>query len=303
VRLSIEAGSAELDKAVAERVFPAIVHLIRNAIDHAIEPVEERARLGKPAEGVLVVSCFEHSNTELELRVSDDGCGLDAARIAARAGRSVPRTARELLELITLPGFSTVEHPTSSSGRGMGMDIVKRIAVDTLGGTLTLSTTPQVGTTFTLRIPLSISILDAFTFMCGEQAFVVPVSMVDEILELDRVPVFNVPAPNGGAVPLQLLERRGQTMPLFPLAGVFGMKGTPHANHALVVRRDTEPFAFGVDRMLGQQEIVVRPLEDPLVKVAGIAGATDLGDGQPTLVIDLLGLIGLASGGVQRATA
>jgi two-component system, chemotaxis family, sensor kinase CheA len=301
VRLQVDAGSAELDKAVAERVFPAIVHLVRNAIDHAIEPPADRRALGKPEQGLVSVVCFQHSNSELELRVSDDGRGLDRAAIAARAGHAVPRNDKELLELITLPGFSTVDHATSSSGRGMGMDIVQRIAVNTLGGSLTLQTTPKLGSVFTLRIPLSISIVDAFAFACGSQAFVAPVSMVDEIIEVDPASVVTPPAPGSTAM-LQLVERRGRSLPLVSIASLFAISSLPTSHpKALVVRHAEEPFAFVVDRMLGQQEVVVRPIEDPLVKVVGVAGSTDLGDGKPTLVLDLLGLVNIASRAAHRA--
>ena len=296
VQLEIEAGSAELDKAVAERIFPAIVHLIRNAIDHAIELPAERVALGKPESGRITVACFEHSNTELELRVSDDGRGIDGERVARKAGRAAPRTQQELLELITLPGFSTVDHATENSGRGMGMDIVQRIAVGALGGSLTLETEPGRGTTFTLRIPLSLSIVDSFSFACAGQTFVVPVSMVEEIIDLTGAPIVAPPAPTSNSKNIKLIERRGQAVPLLPLAQLFALGGDPAtASKALIVRRAGEPFAFAIDRMFGQQEIVVRPLEDPLVKVIGVSGATDLGDGRPTLVLDLLGLIGASS--------
>jgi two-component system, chemotaxis family, sensor kinase CheA len=303
VRLQIEAGDAELDKSVAERVFPAIVHLVRNAIDHAIEPPEERRQRGKPEQGLVAVSCFQHSSSQLELRVEDDGRGLDATAIAARAGREVPKNGQELLQLITLPGFSTVERATSSSGRGMGMDIVKRIAVDTLGGSLSLRTEPHRGSTFTLRIPLSISIIEAFAFACGEQSFVVPVSTVDEIIEVDPARTHGAPAP-GGKATLKLIERRGRGIPLVSLASLFDMAASAAPlQKALVVHQEDEPIAFAIDRMLGQQEVVVRPIEDPLVRVVGVTGSTDLGDGKPTLVLDLVGLIGVAARSTRGAAA
>ncbi|HEY6726241.1 MAG TPA: chemotaxis protein CheW [Polyangiaceae bacterium] len=304
VQLELEAGSAELDKAVAERVFPAIVHLVRNAVDHAIEPALERAALGKPERGCITVACFEHSNSELELRVRDDGRGIDAARVARRAGRAAPRTQRELLEILTLPGFSTVDQATSTSGRGMGMDIVQRIAVGALGGSLTLETEAGAGTTFTLRIPLSLSIVDSFSFACAGQTFVVPVSMVEEIIDLSTAPIVAPPAPASQAKQVKLIERRGQAIPLLPLAGLFALDDEQAgASKALIVRRAGEPFAFAIDRMFGQQEVVVRPLEDPLVKVTGVSGATDLGDGRPTLVLDLLGLAQASSQSASAVSA
>lgn len=293
VELRIDAGRAELDKAVAERIFPAVVHLVRNAVDHAIEPPEPRLRLGKPAQGIITVACFEHSDTQLELSVSDDGRGIDAAALAARAQRPVPQTPRELLELVTLPGLSTRDRVTSESGRGIGMEIVKRIAVDELGGQLAMTSTPDVGTTFTLRVPLSISILDSFALECNAQRFVVPVAAIEEIVEIEPQRVSRTPTPRRARFETRLLERRGELMPLVTLSELFDLglaQPTAFPPKALIVRRQGEPVAFAVDRMLGQQEVVVRPIDDPLVKVEGVAGTTDLGSGKPTLVIDLSAL-------------
>ncbi|MFL5360059.1 MAG: chemotaxis protein CheA [Myxococcales bacterium] len=296
-RVEIEGGGgAELDKSVADRIFPALVHLVRNAVDHAIEPPDERARLGKPEEAVIRVSCLERSNQKLELTVTDDGRGVDATRLARKAGREVPSSDAALLDLLTIRGLSSRDEATTTSGRGMGMDIVKRI-VDQLGGELLLKTQPGSGSTFTLRVPLSITIVDAFSFACGKQPFVVPVATIEEIVEVD--PGRLVRAPGGRDV--RLLQRRGETVPLLALESVLHMeRGTEPRRKALIVRRNAEPYGFEVDRMLGQQEVVVRPLEDPLVHVPGVTGSTDLGDGLPTLVLDLLSLTG--SLGESRAS-
>jgi two-component system chemotaxis sensor kinase CheA len=330
----VDAGQGELDKTVADRIFPALVHLVRNAVDHAIETMAERKLLGKPEVGTVTVSCRAHSDTQLDLSVSDDGRGIDGRTLARKAQRVVPRDNGELLDLITLPGLSSREQITESSGRGMGMDIVKRIA-DTLGGELTVETEPNVGTTFRLRVPLSISILDAFSFACGTQTFVIPVSMVEEIVELQQADVFTAPAlderevarderastrirsrvgarlhgdsrarSDGARVSdkglVKLLKRRGATMPLFSLSELFQIEeGEAPSDRglasAIVVKRQDQRFAFAVQRMLGQQEVVIRPLEDPLVKVGFVSGTTDLGDGQPTLVLDLARLSQIAS--------
>jgi len=290
VELRIDATHAELDKAVAERVFPALLHLVRNAIDHAIEPSDERVRLGKPPAGVVTVRCFERAGNQLELSVSDDGSGIDALRVARKAGVPPPEDERALLALITRPGLSTREAANERSGRGMGMDIVKRVAVGLLGGELSMRTELGVGTTFTLRLPTSISILDTFKFRCGSQSFVVPLAMVEEVVELERSKVFSAPSPGGSARSAQLLRRKGENIPLFELASFFALTPGEGLRSALVVSREGERFAFTVDHMLGQQEVVVKPLEDPLVKVPGVTGSTDLGDGLPTLVLDLWAL-------------
>jgi two-component system chemotaxis sensor kinase CheA len=292
VRLELHGGGAELDKAVAERLFPAIVHLIRNAVDHAIETPDERRRRGKPEEGLLRVACSARSNTRLELSVTDDGRGIAREAVARKAGREVPRSDAALLDLLCLPGLSTRDVPTTTSGRGMGMDIVKRIAVDQLGGELIMRTELGVGTTFTLRVPLTLSIVDAFSFECGAQRFVVPVAMVEEIVELDPAQMLRGPLnPRSIDRGIAMIQRRGEAIPFLALASLFRIgDGAAQARKALVVRRGGEALAFGVDRMLGQQEVVVRPLEDALVRTPGIAGATDLGDGKPTLVLDLVAL-------------
>jgi two-component system, chemotaxis family, sensor kinase CheA len=303
VRLELGAGNAELDKGVAERLFPAIVHLVRNAVDHAIEAPAARTLAGKPAEGTLRIQCVAHSNTRLELTVSDDGSGVDRASVARRAGRDLATDAA-LLEALCRAGLSTRDQATTTSGRGMGMDIVKRIVVDQLGGELAMKTTAGVGTTFTLRVPLTISIVDAFTIERHKQRFVVPVSMVEEIFEIEAAAVRFGPSrggPEGSRA--GIVERRGEAVPLVDLAWSLRLAQVGvQPRQAMLVRRGGEPTAFGLDRVIGQQEAVVRPLIDPLVQAPGIAGATDLGDGKPTLVLDLVALGGtLAARDGERA--
>ena len=290
VRLEIEAQDAELDKAVGDRIFPAIVHLIRNAIDHAIEPPDERERVGKPREGVIRIFCNTRASNQLELTLSDDGRGIDAAAVARRAGREVPTTDAALLELLCTPGFSTLDQATTTSGRGLGMDIVKRIVTTDLRGELTLHTTPGQGTTFALRLPLTLTIVDVFLVQCGSEVFVVPVSAVEEIIEVEPARKLRGPIP-GAARGACLYERRDEALTLVELGAILRLPRTPSTEmQGLVVRRTSQAFIFEIDRVLGQQEVVVRPIEDPLAQAPGVAGATDLGDGRPILVLDLIGL-------------
>ena len=173
----------------------------------------------------------------------------------------------------------------------MGMEIVKRTVVDELGGELEVSSELGTGTTFTLRVPLTISIVDAFSFECGEQRFVVPVAMVDEIIEVDSSGLVHVPANDDGSPPIDIISRRGVAVPMIRLAQVFRLQSSAkHSSKAIIVRRAGAPIAFAVDRMLGQQEVVIRPVNDVLVRAPGVSGATDLGDGRPTLVLDLVAL-------------
>jgi two-component system chemotaxis sensor kinase CheA len=292
VRLTIDAGQAELDKAVADRLFPAVVHLLRNAVDHAIEPPAERRALGKDEDGHVHVTCLDQAGSQLELVVADDGRGIDRQRVASRVNAAVPETDAELLDLIARPGLSTLDAATHTSGRGLGIDIVRQIAVGELGGELRMSTTAGRGTTFTLRVPVSITIMDAFALECGGQTFVIPVSAVDALTELSPEVVTETPEASRRASRVRLLRHRGATIPLFALSSLLGIAAKSGGrSKAVIVRRQADVFAFEVDRMLGKQEVVVRPVKDPLVEVDGISGSTDLGDGRPTLVLDLLGLL------------
>jgi two-component system chemotaxis sensor kinase CheA len=284
VRLVLDVRDAELDKAVADRLLPALIHLVRNAVDHAIEPPEVRVAHGKPAFGTIRVSCAELASKYLELAISDDGQGIDRAKVAHKAGRDVADDPA-LLDVLTTPGFSTRDAVSQTSGRGVGMDIVRRVAVQELGGELNLTTSLGVGTTFTLRVPLTIAIVEVFTFECAHRPFVVPVATIEEIFEIgdERIE----PPAKQSASRITLVSRRGRAIPLISLGEALAIDDGAPAKKAMVIRHDGGLIAFAVDRMLGRQEVVVRPVDDPLVRAVGIAGATDLGDGRPTLMLDL----------------
>lgn len=284
VALVVDGGAAELDKTVAERIFPAIVHLLRNAVDHGIETPEERRRAGKPERATITIACVARSNRDVEIVLTDDGRGVDASAVAARAGTAVPEDAAALLDLLCRPGLSTRDQADTTSGRGMGMDIVKK-TVEGLGGELTLDNVPGRGATFRMRLPLTIAIVDAFSVRSGRDRFVVPVPTVEEIVDLSETPLVKGPG-------FDLISRRGASMPVLDLRAALGLAASEErVAQALVVRRRrNDCVAFAVDRVVGQQETVIRPLADELVRTPGIAGATDLGDGRATLVLDLVGL-------------
>ena len=287
VNLTTRVGSAEVDKSVADRIFPAIVHLVRNAVDHAIESKDERNKTGKPETGELAVICEESSGTTLTLILRDDGRGISRENVARKAGRQLAQSNDELLQQITLPGLSTREDVTHTSGRGMGMDIVKR-TVDLLGGRLSLSTTEGQGTEFKLQIPVSITIVDVLSFKSAGQVFAVPIAMVDEIIEIESGAIVRAPAVKSGMTQPSLIQRRGEAIPYMTLSSVLSGTASAPSSVALIINQGPGgTVAYGVDQMLGQQEAVVRPLDDILVRSVGMGGATDLGDGQPTLVLDL----------------
>ncbi|MEO8843465.1 MAG: chemotaxis protein CheW [Kofleriaceae bacterium] len=284
VRFELDVRDAELDKAVADRLLPAMIHLVRNAVDHAIEPPDARVAAGKPRMGTVRIACSELASKQLELTVSDDGRGIDREAVALRAKHEVADD-QMLLDTLTTPGFSTRDAVTQTSGRGVGMDIVNRIAVQELGGELMLATTLGAGTTFTLKVPLTIAIVEVFSFECASRAFVVPVAAIEEIFELDGSAV--TPPAKRADRQVTLVHRRGHALPVISLGRALAIDDGSLAKKAMVIRHNGELIAFAIDRMIGRQEVVVRPVDDPLVRAIGIAGATDLGDGRPTLVLDL----------------
>ncbi|MEJ7596941.1 MAG: chemotaxis protein CheW [Kofleriaceae bacterium] len=284
VRIEIHAGTAELDKSVADRLLPALVHIIRNAVDHAIEPADERGRQDKPPIGWIRVSCREIAGNQIELVISDDGRGIDREAVARKAKRAIESDV-DLLDVLTQPGFSTRDAATRTSGRGLGMDIVRRVIAGDLGGELSMTTSRGVGTVFTMRIPVTIAVLDVFSFECSDQSFVVPVSSIEEIFELELADL--VVPPTTTTATFTLIERRGRAIPVVSLGRILAIGDGMTARKALLIRRQGEEIAFTVDRMVGRQEVVIRPIDDPLVRIPGITGATDLGDGRPTLVLDL----------------
>jgi two-component system chemotaxis sensor kinase CheA len=294
VRLTVVGGGAELDKTVAERIFPALVHLLRNAVDHGIETPAERRHAGKDEHATITVTASTRNNRQIEIHVEDDGRGVDRARVAAKAGKEILADDANLLDLLCRPGLSTRDEVNTTSGRGVGMEIVRKVVVDGLGGELELETVAGAGTTFIIRVPVTIAIVDSFTLRCGSERFVVPVPVVEEIVELDATAI--VRGPGGEGVEGRFFARRGEMVALLDLTRILGFADAQTENNfagrqALVVRRGREePVAFAIDRVLGQQETVIRPLVDPLVAVAGVSGSTDLGDGRATLVLDLLAL-------------
>jgi two-component system chemotaxis sensor kinase CheA len=291
VQLLVDGAGAELDKTVAERIFPALVHLLRNAVDHGIETPSVRRSTGKPEVATISVVSSVRNNRQLEIRIEDDGAGVDRARVAAKLGREVPEDDAALLEMLCRPGFSTREEADLTSGRGVGMDVVRKVVVDGLGGELVLETTAGRGTAFTMRVPLTIAIVDSFMLRCAGERFVVPVPAVEEIVEIDPTKIVN--GPRVGGATGRFFPRRGEPVALIELARALGLQQASAnvGGQALVVRRGREaPLAFAVDRVVAQQETVIRPLLDPLVSVVGVSGSTDLGDGRATLVLDLLAI-------------
>lgn len=288
VQLAIEGQDTEIDKFVVERLMDPILHLVRNAVSHGIEPAAVRVAAGKPADGRVTLSAASVGDLVV-LEVADDGGGVDEARVLARAqqaGIPVPPGALDgaaLLSILCTPGFSTRDAADRASGRGVGMAVVET-AVQELGGRMSLDTVPGHGTRFTLEVPVTLSITDAILARVGTQTFAVPQAAVHEVIEVAHGDLRRVER-------LEIAPYRNGALPILRLGHVFGLTTSPgRALHVFVIGRGLSAVGLAVDRILGQREVVVRPLTDGLVKVSGVSGATDLGDGRAVLILDPLRL-------------
>lgn len=291
VRLEIEGQATEIDKYLTERLMDPLLHLVRNAISHGIETPAERTAQGKPPEAIIRLRASNVGDTVV-IRVADDGRGIDRLRVASRAreagleGGVDVSDNRALLDLICAPGFSTRLEADRGSGRGVGMAVVKK-AVQELGGTLALETTAGAGTTFVMTLPLTLAITDALLASVGDHLFAIPQASVQELIEVDGATVRQLE--NN-----EIMPYRTGVLPLVRLSTLFAIDSPPRAaQHAFVVGTGLGSVGLVVDRIVGQREVVVRALTDPLIRVEGISGATELGDGHAVLILDVPALLAL----------
>ncbi|MBI4516364.1 MAG: chemotaxis protein CheA [Deltaproteobacteria bacterium] len=295
VALVVHGEDTELDKSVIEKVADPLLHLIRNAIDHGIEPPAERQRRGKPAQGTLTLHAYQQGG-QIYVEVADDGRGLDRERIrrtAEAAGLVRPGEAlspEEIDQLIFRPGFSTAESVTAVSGRGVGMDVVKRNIME-LGGTINITTEPGAGTRFQLTLPLTLAMLDGQLLQVGAQTYVIPLVNVFESLRPAPADVTNVVGSG------EMLRLRGQMIPMLRLHALFGLapgSTDPSRGILVVARNGSTRVALLADHLLEQRQVVIKSLETNFRRVPGIGSATILGDGRVALILDVLGLMDLA---------
>ena len=297
VELQISGQDTEIDKYLVERMMDPVLHLVRNAVSHGIESVEERRAAGKPEQGRLTLSAIGVGDV-VTLEIADDGRGIDVEAVRKRArAMGVPVAdeleASQILDLLCLPGFSTRAAADRASGRGVGMEVVQR-AVRELGGSMTLDSAPGEGTRFFIELPLTLAITDAIIATVGGQQFALPQSSVREVVEIERDSVRRLE--NNEIVPY-----RGGVLPIVRLSSLFGLTPRPgRALHVFVVGTGLAAVGLAVDRIHTQREIVVRPITDPLIKVDGVTGATDLGDGKVVLILDAM-RVARAAGGVKGA--
>ncbi|MFD0738964.1 chemotaxis protein CheA [Lysobacter koreensis] len=294
VNLRTSGEATELDKGVIEKIVDPLVHLVRNAIDHGLETPAERRAAGKDEAGTVTLTAA-HQGATIVIEIADDGRGLDRERIlrkAAERGIAMPDTPTDaqVWELVFAPGFSTADALTDLSGRGVGMDVVKK-NIAALGGQVEIRSRTGHGTTVSIRLPLTLAIVDGMSVAVGDEVFIVPLSMVVESLLPAAADVRTI------AGDTRVLRVRDDYLPLLNLAEQYGLPAAtrvagvePPTPIAVVVESDGRRLALEVDELLGQQQVVVKNLESNYRRVAGVSGATILGDGRVALIVDAAGL-------------
>ena len=291
VLLTIDGADVEIDREMIEAIRDPLLHIVRNAIDHGIEPADERIRAGKPANGRLLVSA-QQSGNQVSITVSDDGRGIDTALLMQKAiaaelvtpAKAATMAPEAIAALIFSPGLSTAAAVSDISGRGVGMDIV-RANIERLGGAITLDNRPGSGLAITLRAPLTLSIMNALLVEAGGQTFAVPRAAIRELVSMVSGAVRVEPLGGGHVAVL-----RGQMLPVVSLGAVLGLTGTEPNLLAIVEIPGVRRFALSVDRVSDYEEVVVRPAAPQLAAIGAFAGQTLPDNGVPMLVIDVAGV-------------
>jgi two-component system chemotaxis sensor kinase CheA len=292
INLVIEGEDTELDKSVIEDLLDPIMHSVRNSIDHGIESAEERSAAGKPEEGTVLLKAANEGNM-IVIEIGDDGKGIDVEAVKAKAverGLISPNkllTDIEAFNLIFEPGFSTAKQVTSISGRGVGLDVVRR-QIDSLNGTVTVTSEQGKGTKFTIKLPLTLAIIQGLLVRVGQEIYSIPITSVieslrikpEEIRKIDNYEVFNI---------------RSDVISLLRLNRLFGIKTEESQNYHFIVIVGTaeKKMGFMVDSLIGEEDVVIKPLRDQFTNSPGIAGASILGDGSVSLIIDVSQLLEL----------
>ncbi|NIK09972.1 two-component system chemotaxis sensor kinase CheA [Xanthomonas arboricola] len=284
IALVVAGEDTELDKSVVEKIGDPLTHLVRNAMDHGIEPAEVRVARGKPARGTVGLNAY-HDSGSIVIQITDDGGGLNRDRILAKAlergliepGRQL--SDREVFAMIFEPGFSTAEKVTNLSGRGVGMDVVKR-NITALRGTVEIDSTAGLGTTISVRLPLTLAIINGFQVGVGKSVFVVPLDVVEECVEF---------TPDYSS---DYIDLRGSVLPYVRLRALFALGGkTPARESIVVIRQGTQRFGLVVDTLLGEWQTVIKPLSRVFAQVKGISGSSILGSGDVALILDVPSLL------------
>jgi two-component system chemotaxis sensor kinase CheA len=303
VRLVTEGEGTEVDKTVIERLTDPLTHMIRNAIDHGLESPEKRAAAGKPAEGVVKLAAF-HRSGRIVIEVSDDGGGINRERvkgIAVEKGLISPEAQlsdEEIDNLIFMPGFSTASEISDISGRGVGMDVVRR-SIQALGGRITIASTPGKGSTFTMSLPLTLAVLDGMVVSAHGQTLVAPITAIVETLQPKAEEVHSL----GGHA--RVISIRGGFVPLIDVGMALGYRRDPlPATQGVALLIEGEGGARAallVDAIQGQRQVVIKSLEANYRQVPGVAAATILGDGRVALILDIDTIVAVSRGEMRKA--
>ena len=284
--LVLAGEDTEVDKTIVEELADPLIHMIRNSMDHGLESPEERLAAGKQPDGTIRVSA-EHRGSRILICVTDDGRGINREKLVAKAksrgllAADAEPTAEEADNLIFHPGLSTAQAVTDVSGRGVGMDVVRR-NVEGMGGRITVESTPGRGCRFTLGLPLTLAVLDGMIVRAGTERFVFPLSSIVETMQLEPGAVEPLP---GGR---NILQLRGEIAPLLKLRDLLGIRAIGEEPIVVIVETETVPrLAIAVDEIIGQQQVVVKNLESSFRRVEGVSAATILGDGLVALILDV----------------
>jgi Chemotaxis protein histidine kinase and related kinases len=293
VKLNIFGAETEVDRTIIDEIGEPLIHLIRNAIDHGIETPQERIALGKPSAGLVELKAY-HDGDSVVIEVSDDGRGIDIDKVLKRAieqklvSREEAETLsqQEILQFIFEAGFSTAEKVTDISGRGVGMDVVKT-KIESIGGVVDIDSRPNLGTRFIIRLPLTLSIIQALLVSVGQEVYAIPIGSIKEIIEIPAKSIKLVRQK-------EFIDYRGLLIPFLRLAKVLECPREVKADDvvtAVIVKKGERLAALSVDELIGQQEIVIKPLGKALSKIKIVSGATILGDGRVVLILDVNHLI------------
>jgi two-component system chemotaxis sensor kinase CheA len=297
VRLEVRGEETELDKMIIEEISDPLIHLIRNAVDHGIEPAAERQATGKSPEGHLLLEAYHESN-HIVIEISDDGRGVNPAKIRQKAlekglysAEELERmTDNELFQIIMLPGFSTASVATKTSGRGVGMDVVKK-NIEKLNGTFEVESETGTGTMMRIKIPLTLAIIQALMVRVGQDLFTIPLPAVEETLKISKDEVTTIEG-------VEVIHIRETTMPIFRLQTLFAMDGQNEVGNesfVVIVNAGNQHVGLVVDELMGQDEVVIKPIADYLREESGFSGATIIGDGKVSLILDVHDLVKLAA--------
>ena len=297
VQLKLVGESTELDKGLIEKINDPLNHLVRNSIDHGIEFPEERIAKGKDPQGTITLRAA-HQGGSIIIQVSDDGAGLNRDRILAKAREkgmpvSDSMSDADVWQMIFAPGFSTADVVTDISGRGVGMDVVKK-NIDSIGGRIDITSVRGQGSTMTLRLPLTLAILDGLSIAVGDQLYIVPLGFISESLQPNPDDIKEISGQG------EVVHLRGEYLPLIALHKLFNVqpKFTNPAEGILVLMEaDGKKIALFVDELLGQHQVVIKSLETNYRKVPGVSGATIMGDGRVAMIIDVGSLVKLTQRG------